>query len=792
LTRSGTNTPHGSLFYNFRSNTFDATDWFAEHGEPSSYIPGTRFSQNDFGGTLGAPAILPGVYDGRDKTFFFSSYEGLYVPQPTPQTYPYGPSFNYLQLPAAVLPVLFCFPSGSPESIDSSGNPSGLGSSLIYPFSLPAHLNSISLRLDHSLSSKFAMFFRYGDAPSYSETQQLDSFTTNRLGSRTFSLGTNSQLSANLNNEFRLGFAYNNSSVQTNTRGYDYYPPQNVDTALGIPTSYTSVNSEAYIHILGVGDSESYTNVASGSFNQWNLRDTFNLQAGKHLLKLGVDERRLVSNIRPAALSVQADFFTPDSMLNNALSALVVTRTNPASPHLNEFSLFAQDDWKVSKALSLSLGLRWEVDPPPTGEHGQDAYTVLGNVSVPATLKVAPRGTPLWHTSWHRFAPRAGLAWAPKTEPGREWVVRAGGGVFFDTGNQAGLHAFSGIGFANSAHFAGVPLPVTASELDIPPPATAPYGGTNGFAFPSHLGLPYSWQWNFALEKALGRNQNLTVSYVGASGQRLLQEQRRNVSLVNPELGDITFFPSGLTSSYQAMQLKFQRSLVQGVQTLVSYTWAHALDYGSTDPAFPLTHGNSDLDVRHNVEAAISWDLPRPAGNYVTRNLFGGWRIDGRLLARTGFPVDLGGNFFLDPITGDTYSSGVDLIPKRPLYLHDDGFPGGRIFNAGVNALNPAFSLPLGDAQGNAPRNLVRGFSAFQENIGVRRAFHLHDALNLQVGMEMFNVTNHPNFGYIDPHLPDLLFGQPTKLLNQSFGTTGSIYQQGGPRSMQISLRLVF
>jgi hypothetical protein len=134
----------------------------------------------------------------------------------------------------------------------------------------------------------------------------------------------------------------------------------------------------------------------------------------------------------------------------------------------------------------------------------------------------------------------------------------------------------------------------------------------------------------------------------------------------------------------------------------------------------------------------------------------------------------------------------VDLIPKRPLYLHGDAFPGGRIFNAGVNALNPAFSLPLGDAQGNAPRNLVRGFDAFQENVGVRRAFHLHDALNLQVGMEMFNVTNHPNFGYIDPNLPDLLFGQPTKLLNQSFGTTGSIYQQGGPRSMQISLRLVF
>lgn len=793
LTRSGTNVPHGSLLYNFRSNTLDAIDWFAEQYIPGFTIPGTRFSQNDFGGTLGAPVVLPGVYNGRDKTFFFLSYEGLYLPQPTPQTYPYGPAspLSY-EAPSAVRAVLACFPDGSPEIYDSSGNPSGLGSSWIAPFALPAHLNSTSFRVDHTFSPKFALFFRYGDAPSYSQTMQLYSLTANHLGSRTFSLGANSQLSTNLNNEFRLGFADNHSGVQTRT-GVSYNSqPLDLNSAMGIPGSYDSVNSEAYIHILGVGDSESYTNVASGSLNQWNLRDTFNLQTGRHLFKLGMDERRIVSNIHPPALSVQADFFNRDSMLNNSVSALVVTRTNPASPILNEFSLFAQDDWKMSKSLSLSLGLRWEVDPPAKGEDGQDAYTVLGDVNAPATLQVAPRGTPLWHTSWYNFAPRAGVAWAANQEPGKELILRAGGGVFFDTGNQPALRAFSGLGFANSVHFANVPLPVTSSELNVPPPADAPYSGTNAFAFPSHLQLPYSWQWNVALEKALGTSQTLTVSYVGASGQRLLEEQRRNVSQANPAFGDITFFPSGLTSSYEAMQVKFQRALVQGVQTLVSYTWAHALDYGSTDPAFPLVHGNSDLDVRQNLEAAVSWDLPRPAGNFLTRNLFGGWRVDGRVLARTGFPVDLSGNFFLDSITGDTYYSGVDLIPKRPLYLHAYGLPGGRIFNGGVNAVSPAFILPQGEAPGGAPRNLVRGFSASQENVGVRRAFHLHDSLNLQAGVEMFNVTNHPNFGYIDPYLPDLLFGQPTKLLNQSFGATGSVYQQGGPRSMQISLRLVF
>ncbi len=797
LTRSGTNTAHGSLFYYFRSNTVDAIDWFAEHTAGDEIAgSGTRFSQNDFGGTFAAPVILPGAYNGRDKTFFFLSYEGLYVPQPTPQTYQYGPTFNYYNAPSALLPVLECFPPASPEIFDASGNPSGLGNVTVAPFALPANLNSTSIRLDHTFSPRLAMFFRYGDAPSYSQTRQLYSVTANQLGAQTFSLGANGQLSTNINNEFRLGFASNSSSVKTSTR--EFYSNQfpDLNSALGIPASYGSVNGEAYIHILGVGDSESYTNAASGSLDQWNLRDTFHLDAGKHLFKFGIDERRIVSNIHPPELSVQADFFDKDSMSNNSVSALVVTKTNPASPILNQFSLFAQDEWKISKALSLSLGARWEVDPAAKGEHGLDAYTVQGDIHTPESLHLAPRGTPLWRTGWYNVAPRAGVAWAIHRDPGKELILRAGAGIFFDTGDRPGLRAFSGLGFANSAHFANVPLPVAPSELDISAPGALPYTGTNAFAFPSHLQLPYNWQWNIALEKALGRSQTLTISYVGSNGRRLLEEQRSNVSQANPSFGDITFFPGGLTSNYQAMQAKFQRSLMKGVQTLVSYTWAHAIDYGSTDPAFPLMRANSDLDVRQNLEAAISWDLPGPAGNYLIRNLFSGWRIDGRVLTRTSFPVDLSGNFFLDQITGETYYSGVDRIPGRPLYIRSGGYPGeypgGRIFNGGAYAFQPAFSLPQGTDQGNAARNLMRGFSASQENVAVRRTFHLHEAFNLQAGMEMFNVLNHPNFGYIDPYLSDLLFGQPTKLLNQSFGSTGSLYQQGGPRSAQISLRLVF
>src|SRR5580658_8151019 len=135
LTRSGTNDRHGSLFFNFRNNTFDAIDWFAEHaGTDHIRGSGTPYSQNDFGGTLGAPLILPGSYNGRDKTFFFLSYEGLYFPQPTPQTYPYAPAFDYNQPPPSVLmPVLECFPGAQDLIYDNSGNPTGLGSTLISP-----------------------------------------------------------------------------------------------------------------------------------------------------------------------------------------------------------------------------------------------------------------------------------------------------------------------------------------------------------------------------------------------------------------------------------------------------------------------------------------------------------------------------------------------------------------------------------------------------------------------------------------------------------------------------------
>jgi hypothetical protein len=128
----------------------------------------------------------------------------------------------------------------------------------------------------------------------------------------------------------------------------------------------------------------------------------------------------------------------------------------------------------------------------------------------------------------------------------------------------------------------------------------------------------------------------------------------------------------------------------------------------------------------------------------------------------------------------------VDVVSGQPIYLYGSKYPGGK-------AINPqAFLLPPVGDLGDAPRNFVRGFGAIQANLAARRQFKISDDVALHFRAEAFNVTNHPNFGYVDSMLGDPTFGQATMMLNRSLGTMASQYQQGGPRSMQFALRLSF
>jgi hypothetical protein len=387
-------------------------------------------------------------------------------------------------------------------------------------------------------------------------------------------------------------------------------------------------------------------------------------------------------------------------------------------------------------------------------------------------------------------------------------------GVFFDTGQQLGSYGYLGPGFSALSFFgndfgipAAFPVPAAQATPPIINPPVAPYGTT--YAFPSHLQLPYTLQWNTSIQQALGKSQALTISYVGAHGARLLEKSQVDVGAFNSDFSTVYFLRNGLTSDYNALQIQFQRRLSRGLQSLASYTWAHSIDYGSYNFDVPYQRSSSDFDVRHNLTGAFMYDLPNLSERRFTRAIFDHWGFDNRLTVRTGFPVPIQGALTIDPATGQNYYSGLNEVPGQPLYLYGQQCagvyasglpcPGGRAMNPNAFSLPPGctpFSCAPGTAAGNAPRNFVRGFGAWQMDFAVRREFPIYERLKLQFRAEAFNIFNHPNFGMINSRYcapgPGCTFGQATATLASSLGGLSPLYQMGGPRSMQFALKLIF
>lgn len=784
VTRSGTDDFHGTAFDYLRNNYFDANNWFNDYYRTAE--PALR--QNDFGGTLGGPIRIPRLYNGRGKSFFFASYEGLRLTQPQPAELEYVPSIALRQnpmLPAVMKQILDAFPLPTAGGID-------LGTGLaqfIQSDSLPSQIDSTSVRLDQVLSSKVHLFFRFSDTPSSSAARTLSVMEHTLYGTQTYTLGATVQASPNVSDEFRLGYTKSNYHDEYLLDNFEGAQPIDLAAALGLNASGNTVAGTGPEVALFFGGNFSFLSLSPSisKVHQWNLTDTLSLLYGKHAMKFGVDYRYIESPAFPETPSADYIYTNQSQVLaNSAALGIGAISSRESDPIFHQFSAFAQDEWRPISRLGVSLGLRWDVNPPPGSGYGPLPYTLLGNLDNPADLSLAPRNTPLWKTAWYNFAPRLGVAWTLNNTPGHQTVLRAGGGVFFDTGNQAAALGFGGSP-GNYAYedLSGVPVPfpnLGALTLSTAPP----YTNTAVYSMYPHLQLPYTLEWSSAIEQAFGQSQTLTISYVAANGRRLLQENELSLTALNPDFGSILRYTNGPTSNYQSLQAKFQRSVTHGLQALVAYTWSHSLDYGSNFLTIPLQRGNSDFDVRNNFTAGATWQSPIFNGAHILKAILNTWSVDGHVIARSGFPVNIVGNEAIDAATGALYFGGVDLVANQPLYLHSEGLPGGREIN------RAAFSLPPAGAIGNAPRNFVRGFGATQVNLAVRRQFHLKESLNLQISAESFNLLNHPIFGTIESDLTESTFGQATATLNQSLATTSSLYQMGGPRSMQFAMKLQF
>jgi hypothetical protein len=224
------------------------------------------------------------------------------------------------------------------------------------------------------------------------------------------------------------------------------------------------------------------------------------------------------------------------------------------------------------------------------------------------------------------------------------------------------------------------------------------------------------------------------------------------------------------------------------------------LDYGSENYVYSYQRGNCDFDVRHNVSAAFSYDLPDVGHGGVENTFLHHWGIDDRLTARTAFPVTLHGFGLVYP-NGQIYDEGLNIVPDQPIYLSGANcatvLQGLGDLNVGQTcpgrrAINPNAFTSVSSGVGDAPRNIARGFNAMQMDFAVRREFPLCERLKLQFRAEAFNVFNHPNFGMVNGQFGTTSFGQATATLATSLGVLSPLYQMGGPRSMQFALKLVF
>ena len=806
VTKSGTNQFHGTAFDYLRNDIFDARNYF--NAPP---LPKPPLRQNDFGGTLGGPIL-------KDKTFFFFSYEGLRLrlPQTASGKFltasaraavapAYQPIVNALPLPAPNAPFsdLFC---------DNITKP--CLANITVGYSNPSTLNATSIRIDHSLNKKITLFARYNHAPSYDTTRFWEELSYDHANMDTLTAGATILVASNKVNDFRANWSRNTATSiisLTNFAGA-VAPPTSV---LFPPSSpFTPEKGLAVVGLAITGSFDMDVRQGTGYFNvqrQLNFVETFSWAVGVHQFRFGIDYRRQ----SPTAEQSTGYAVFPSAyaeLVAGTVSSILLSGYDPFSVKLNNYSLFAQDTWRARSRLTLTYGLRWEVNTPPVSATSRSPLYVLEGVFDSNPLAAVPG--PLWHTKFGNFAPRIGAAYqiTPKT------VVRGGFGLFYDLGYGSVGQAAFGFPYSRDQFInASLPFDVSNPAFRLPPFSTAI--DSNVFqmtAVDPNLRLPYTMQWNAAIERDLGAKQVLTATYVGAAARQLLRQDIFRPLFANFGVNTpvLTTRNAGY-SHYNALQIQFRRRMSHGLQALVSYSLAKSSDFGSSDanglvaarisdivlpPLAP-----SDFDIRHSLAGAVSYEVPTPPWGRASKAILGGWAVDGLVRATSAPPI----NVFLrgiSPVLG-RYTPQADIVLGQPYWIADPTQPSGQ-------ALNPAaFASPSVGQTGNFPRNGLRSpYSLNQTDLALRRQFSLTERVKLDLRAEYFNVFNHPMFGSPGSQCnPDSFWGSPGGTVRSAFGkvcpgtsTTNidaslgfgeqqnPLYAVGGPRSAQFTLKVIF
>jgi hypothetical protein len=770
-TRSGSNAFHGSLFAKGRIPAFGARAWFDDANASRSDAP----SHVDASAAVGGPVA-------RDRTFFFASVDALRLDATRFATRSVPALAARASAPDDVRRYLNAFPL--PTGAESQQKPASHAAS----FTDRARASGVNIRIDHDAGPRASLFARYSRTPSRTHQRGLGSASLNTIQTldfltETITGGMRLELAHGFTNDLRvsLGRAHAAKSFDLDEFGGAHV----LTSEFLYPRGFDA--NDALLSLDVGGTTIVAGKDATNRQGQLNLVDTLEVVAGSHRLKFGVDFRRLTPTYGGwryhQVVTLDA---TTGTSTGHATSAVVQSQTDVALSFLN-LSAFAQDEWRASPDLSVTYGLRWEINPPPSGRGDRPLYTVRGALD-PGALRLAEPGTPLFETRLGNLAPRLGLAYSLARRAEWDTVVRAGIGLFYDLGTGPVANAANSFPYQRRRYVEGIRFPldsVVASPLPLSyePPVAAIR------AADPRLRLPRTLQWNVGIEQSLGARSALSAAWVGAAGRDLLRT--RVLVDPSPEFSRVYLLTNEAASRYDALKVLLRTHAVRGAHAFVSYTLARSVDDVSSDaqlgdfPSAAYRHadrGPSDFDARHALTGGLTVDVSQNFDGALSRALLSDWSFDAIVSARSALPVDV--VFFREP-----FAFRPDRILGIPLYVTDVAVPGGRRIN------QAAFSIPSHSGNGSFGRNVLRGFRFVQVDLALRRRLALTEGLAVTIGAELFNAFNTIN--YADPvsFLGDPRFGRPVAMLAWGISGTSGLeptYQAGGPRSLQLAIRLQF
>jgi hypothetical protein len=763
-TRSGANDFHASAFGYIRPQALDSTDWFAR-GAASGLPPA---SVNGWGGSAGGPVW-------RGHTYFFAAYERSDVHDSALQLIPVA-SEAARQQAGPYQAILDAFPAPSGRALSAT---EAVGYS---PLQKNASANNVSARLDQTIGSHVQLFGRFSYVPSVSTSIELG--TAYSAFNWTSVTGGFNIAAGKFTDEGRFNFSQVRASAVhgpsdtpvlasiINSLGGAF------DSQFGILAGQNIETGPFWqITQLSVGG-EGQTVAGQAGVNgqrQMTGTDTFAWHGAKQDIHAGAD----YINLRPNYEVFTSSLALASAGINSLLAGipLGVTDSFFSGPQdsSQHWSCFVQDTFHLSSGLDLLLGTRWEFTPSPYIGFANDspfypyiaAWHGIGSALVPVA-SFASAGGSRWPMRYRQFAPRIGFAYHLHHP---DIVIRAGAGIFYDT--QMG----SLISNENPLSVWQYVSPSANPPTDLTyPPATVP----------PTLYLPRVLEWRATLEKSYSEGSALSLSYVGSEGRRLL----RNEATTNAATGILQSlaFTSNGKSDYEALLAQYKANITSHLYGLVSYTWSHSIDNGSSDtepflvqPGAVNTNdrGSSSFDVRQVFSASLGYKLSHGFTPFLRD-----WTLSSTLTARTGFPFDV---TTVDRSIGLGFdnSGRADLVPGVPVWIG--------------NQLNPAaFAFPTSGQNGTLGRNVLTGDGLFQMDLSVRRQFRVFGPVSMDLSMSAFNALNHPAFSSPVSYLGSALFGQSTSTANLMLGsgspTTGltPLYQAGGPRTVELGVRFSF